>query len=108
MRFYITRHGQPDIKEDTSYPPGDPPLTRLGRKQAKCLGKHLDALGFSGKILSSPYYRAAETADIIASELNTEFFPEKIIREVADPVAMRQLEPMKLQQLRKKFKCMAK
>ena len=87
MIVYVTRHGQPlqrmqAQKEDPEFPPGDPPLSALGREQARLLGEHLKTLGFAGTIYASPYVRTAETADGIAEVLDTEFYPEPALREV--------------------------
>ena len=86
MRVYIARHGQPWLsqnwEEDPEFPRGDPPLSDLGRTQARLLGVRLRELGFRGKIYASPYYRTAETAELVARELSTVFYPEAAIREV--------------------------
>lgn len=75
MKLYVTRHGQPQshvyLNADYRYPAGDPPLTPLGRAQAEHLGAHMKELGFHGKIFSSPYARAMETAEIIAEATGT-------------------------------------
>jgi len=82
MIIYLTRHGQPMPFVDR--PEGcreDPPLSALGRAQARRLGERLVALGFRGAIYASPYRRTAETADVIAATLGTVFHPAPDIRE---------------------------
>lgn len=91
MIFYITRHGQPLVPgtesggEDPDYPPGDPPLSDLGREQARRLGQRLKAAGFAGRIYASPYRRTTETAHGIAGVLETVVWPEPAIREYTGP-----------------------
>ena len=64
------------------FPAGDKPLSALGREQAKLLGEHLKSLGFQGIILSSPYMRTMETAEIVAEITDCEIIPFAPIREI--------------------------
>ncbi len=87
MKVYITRHGQVAKKSEyidgnAMYPAGESPLSDLGREQAHLLGKHLHELGFCGEILSSPYLRTMETAQIIAEETGCKVYPYAPIREI--------------------------
>lgn len=106
MIVYVTRHGQPlqrtqAQKEDPEFPPGDPPLSALGREQAQRLGEHLKALDFAGTIYASPYRRTAETADGIAEVLDTGFYPEPALREVVKVASqMRDFEGLTSEGLR--------
>jgi phosphohistidine phosphatase len=68
MKLYIIRHaiavdeGTPEYEQDS-----DRPLTDKGRKKMRQIAKGLRALGVGfDLILSSPYIRASETADILA------------------------------------------
>ena len=76
MTVYITRHGQISNESgylgDVNYPKGDMPLSEMGREQARLLGKRLKAVGFCGKIFTSPYMRTRETASIIAEQVGAE------------------------------------
>ena len=86
MLIHITRHGQPAIGglapgQDHEFPPGDPVLTELGRRQATWLGHHLAEFGFHGTIFSSPYRRTLETASLIALETASVIVPEAAIQE---------------------------
>ena len=86
MIVYVTRHGQPlqrtqAQKEDPEFPPGDPPLSALGREQAQRLGECLKVLGFAGTIYASPYRRTAETADEIAEVLDIGVRRSKFLSE---------------------------
>lgn len=89
MLIRITRHGQPvpfpDDGSDPDFPPGDPPLSDLGRRQAEKLAAWLEAAGFRGEIHASPYLRTAVTADIVARALGLSFRPEAALREVVMP-----------------------
>lgn len=93
MIIYITRHGQPQKRaphegpanHHPDHPPGDPPLSELGRLQARKLGERLREQGFTGTIYASPYRRTAETGDVIAETLDSTFHPEPAIREYTGP-----------------------
>lgn len=85
MKIYITRHGQVldwGIGGDAQFPKGDPPLSPLGREQGTRLGAYLKHLGFSGKIYSSPFARALETAEAIAAQTGSLIVPWAPIREI--------------------------
>lgn len=86
MIRYITRHGQvvnwKFISADAMFPEGEPPLSELGREQARMLGQRLKSLGFHGKILSSPYLRTLETSEIIAEITDTLIYPFAPMREL--------------------------
>ena len=69
----LVRHGESAFNavfRETRVDPGleDPPLTTAGRAQAEAAAKALAGDGVR-RILTSPYMRALETADIIAQRL---------------------------------------
>ncbi|HAT35100.1 MAG TPA: histidine phosphatase family protein [Rhodospirillaceae bacterium] len=71
--MYLLRHGQSEfnvIYGETRRDPGirDPKLTQLGKTQAEDAGDFLKSFTAT-KIVSSPYWRALETATIIAAKL---------------------------------------
>jgi phosphohistidine phosphatase len=71
MQLYIVRHGIAIDREDPKCPP-DPEryLTEEGLEKTKQVAKGVAALGVTGDLfLTSPYVRAAQTAEIFASEL---------------------------------------
>ena len=82
----ITRHGQiaaeSEFVGDHLYPAGEEPMSDLGREQAVLLGERLKEQGFKGKILSSPYMRTLETANIIAEITGLYVIPFAPIREI--------------------------
>src|SRR5712664_2999743 len=79
MQLYIIRHGIAIDREDPQCPP-DPEryLTEEGVEKTKQVAKGVVALGVVGDLLlTSPYVRAAQTAEIFASALE---YPKQKIR----------------------------
>ena len=77
LRVRMVRHGQPGVA-GTDFTPADKAawtilgLTPLGRKQAETTGAFLKQEGVKWhRVIASPQERAAETADIICSFLDT-------------------------------------
>jgi phosphohistidine phosphatase len=71
MNLYLLRHGiavepdAPGLKSDA-----ERPLTPKGKNRLRQIAKAMDALGLScDLILSSPYVRARQTAEIVAKAL---------------------------------------
>jgi broad specificity phosphatase PhoE len=106
MILYLTRHGQPTQSADDFYTPGDPKLSVLGQQQAVALGRRLKDMGFNGKILASPYYRTAQTANLIAEQLHSDFNLCPAMREYATE-NIRDFQGMTLKQLSKSFNHLA-
>jgi phosphohistidine phosphatase len=80
MQLYIVRHGIAIDREEPKCPP-DPEryLTEEGIEKTKQVAKGIAALGATADLLiSSPYVRAMQTAEIFASAL--EYPKEKIRR----------------------------
>jgi phosphohistidine phosphatase len=72
MQLYIVRHGIAVDREDPKCPP-DPQryLTEEGVEKTKQVAKGLATLGVTADLLlSSPYVRAAQTAEIFAAALD--------------------------------------
>jgi phosphohistidine phosphatase len=79
MQLYIVRHGIAIDREDPQCPP-DPEryLTEEGVEKTKQVAKGVAALGVAGDLLlTSPYVRASQTAEIFASALD---YPKQKIR----------------------------
>ena len=79
MQLYLIRHGIAIDREDPQCPP-DPEryLTEEGVEKTKQVAKSVVALGVVGDLLlTSPYVRAAQTAEIFASALE---YPKQKIR----------------------------
>ena len=72
MQLYIVRHGIAIDREDPKCPP-DPEryLTQEGVEKTKQVARGVAVLGVTGDLfLTSPYVRAAQTAEIFASALD--------------------------------------
>jgi phosphohistidine phosphatase len=103
MEIYILRHGiaadrgTPGYKKDS-----DRPLTEEGEEKMRQIAKAMLAMDLKfDLILSSPYVRGAQTAQIVAAELDEEVTfsdhlvpngnPLELIREVIDEKPQRVL-----------------
>ena len=76
MNLYLIRHGlsEGNINNQVYYdmPDWKVPLADEGREQAKEVAKELKKIfNYHINIITSPYLRAKETSEIIASEFNT-------------------------------------
>jgi phosphohistidine phosphatase len=72
MQLYVVRHGIAIDREDPKCPP-DPEryLTEEGVEKTKQVAKGVAAVGITGDLfLTSPYVRAAQTAEIFANALD--------------------------------------
>jgi phosphohistidine phosphatase len=79
MQLYIVRHGIAIEREDPKCPP-DPEryLTEEGVEKTRQVAKGVGALGVTADLfLTSPYVRAAQTAEIFASAFD---YPKQKIR----------------------------
>ncbi len=79
MKLYIVRHGIAIDREDPKCPP-DPEryLTEEGVEKTKQVAKGVAALGVTADLfLTSPYVRAAQTAEIFAGAFD---YPKQKIR----------------------------
>jgi broad specificity phosphatase PhoE len=83
----LIRHGQSEwnalygrTRIDPNIP--DPPLTTEGRRQVAEAAEALGELQID-RLLASPYFRALETADILAGRLKIPVFVEPLVRERA-------------------------
>jgi phosphohistidine phosphatase len=94
MRLYLVRHAS--AEEPGTRADADRRLTDRGRRESRHVGEGLKTLGARPvRILSSPFIRARETADAIASELSMAVevrdalasgaSPDDLLREVRDP-----------------------
>lgn len=81
----LIRHGQSEWnvpfgawRIDSGIP--DPKLTEIGREQARLAAARLSERG-AVRLISSPYRRTLETAEIIAAILNLDIEVEPLVRE---------------------------
>jgi phosphohistidine phosphatase len=80
MRLYFLRHGLADWPEWDVARDHERPLTKEGVKKMKAEAKTIAALDLQlDAILSSPYTRAYQTADIVARELGLEVQIEPLL-----------------------------
>lgn len=71
MDLYILRHGLADSREEWTGPDAERPLTDKGRSRSRAAARGLARLGVAPDIiLTSAYLRAAETAQLTATELH--------------------------------------
>jgi phosphohistidine phosphatase len=80
MRLYFLRHGLADWPDWDPARDHERPLTKEGLKKMKEQAKTLADLGLQiDAILSSPYTRAFQTADIVAGKLGREVKTEPLL-----------------------------
>ena len=74
MKIYFIRHGQTQNNLDKLYhysmDHNKHPITERGEKQAIHTGKYLNTFGDFDLVISSPFLRAKQTAEIICKEIN--------------------------------------
>jgi len=99
-RLILVRHGQSEgnaIRHFTTS--SDAPITELGRRQAAEAGRRIKALFNPALIISSPYFRAHETARIIAEvvavpiEIEPEFREQSLGRLAGKPYDLVREDP---------------
>ncbi len=92
MKLYLLRHalaaerGTPGFEDDSLRP-----LTEEGRKKMERIAGGMKALGLSfDHILTSPYVRAHQTAEIVAATLGLKrcLTTERLLAADAEPVAL--------------------
>ena len=84
----LVRHGESHFNvhfSKTRIDPGiaDPSLTRRGIEQAVAAADRIAALGRARRIVTSPYWRTLQTAEIIAERLDLPVSIEPLVRERA-------------------------
>ncbi|MCK4982106.1 MAG: histidine phosphatase family protein [Victivallaceae bacterium] len=109
MLIYVTRHGQPDLekvswKANPDIPLCDPVLTDKGRIQAKYLGQFLKQKKFNGLIISSPYRRTLETAQIVAEQTNSTIKVEPMIQEYVTKEGFPDFNGLNIKQIQRCYK----
>jgi len=95
MELYVLRHAIAVLREAEGGGPDDErPLTDQGTAKLRRVVRGMKALGFSfDRILTSPYLRALQTAEIVAAEMGA---PKKIehtlhLAPAGDPRALMDL-----------------
>lgn len=82
-QFIFVRHGQSQANADGIIADGTSPLTSNGIEQARKTGLEVKNLGIVS-IISSPYLRAQQTAEVIAGELGIVPAHIKVIDELRE------------------------
>jgi len=108
MIIYVTRHGQPDLEQvsweaNPDVPLCDPVLTEKGRIQAKYLGQSLKQRNFKGLIISSPYRRTLETAQIVAEQTNSVIAIEPLIQEVVTKNGFPEFKGLNIEEIKQYY-----
>ena len=81
MELVLVRHGLPMRVENEPGTPADPPLSDIGREQARLVGEWLAPEGFDA-VYSSPMRRAVETAEPLAQRLGLEIVVDDELAEL--------------------------
>jgi broad specificity phosphatase PhoE len=113
MLIYVTRHGQPNSDPlswnvNPEIPLRDPVLTEKGRIQAKSLGKFLKKKKFNGLIISSPYRRTLETAQVVAEQTGSKIMVAPEIQEVVFKNGVPEFDGLNMKQIRKYYNNVSK
>src|SRR5436190_19201394 len=100
MDLYILRHGIAASKNDRRYPEdADRPLTAEGQKRTLGIARRMKHLGLTfDLILSSPFARARQTAEITASVLGCKSkvrFSEHLVPAGSKRALIQQLKAQK-------------
>lgn len=83
-RIYFIRHGKTEDNISGKSQVPEAPLSEEGRRQAEYVAKRLSHIHIDA-IISSPYRRAKETAEVIAKTLGKEIIFEDMFRELRRP-----------------------
>jgi broad specificity phosphatase PhoE len=87
MHVYLVRHGQTNHNVAATHQGRDATLTELGRQQARYVANSLKLFPIE-LILSSPFDRAKESAEIINKSLKKEVVFTEELREIMFPSAL--------------------
>lgn len=81
-RLILVRHGESEGNRDRTFTQSaDVPLTAVGREQAAATAKQIEQRFKPSRLVSSPYTRAQQTAEIIAGRLDIPIEFEAELRE---------------------------
>lgn len=81
MKIIFVRHGESEANAALVVGGPDSPLSEVGVEQARLTGMKLKDQGIA-QIISSPYLRAQQTAEIIAGELGIPVDHIKVVEEL--------------------------
>lgn len=81
-RLILIRHAESEGNRDRTFTQSpEVPLTPFGREQARATAQRIAARYHPSRLIASPYRRARETADIIASAVGLSVETEPAFRE---------------------------
>ncbi|MBI2409780.1 histidine phosphatase family protein [Candidatus Kaiserbacteria bacterium] len=83
-RYYLIRHGETLLNAEHVRQGVEGPLSRKGRAQAAAVARALESLPI-GRILSSSYPRARETAEILQGKLHSRIRYSPLLGERRNP-----------------------
>jgi len=87
MKVYFVRHGESELNAKRIHQNANTPLSALGKKQAKIVGKRLAKIEFD-VIVSSTYPRALQTAEAIGAATGKPIERNELLREIKRPTSM--------------------
>lgn len=85
--IYLIRHGQTKMNKGQRHQGPDEPLTEQGREQVRTLIEFLKEEKID-TLVSSPYARARETADMVGEALGLTYSIEPSVREFGRPLSL--------------------
>ena len=87
MKIYLVRHGKSQFNAENRHQHKDVPLLDVGMQQAEFLAQRLNDLGID-MVVSSPYRRTQETAEVIKRTLQKPLQFSDLFVEVRVPAVM--------------------
>lgn len=84
MKLYLVRHGETTYNAAHKFQPHDSELSDLGIKQAEFLAERFKNISID-TFISSSFYRARQTSEIINKNLNLEIMFTDLLREMTRP-----------------------
>jgi probable phosphoglycerate mutase len=85
--IYFVRHGQSEHNIAPVFQSPDSPLNELGRKQAASTAQRVSKLSFNA-LITSPFERAKETAEIISKSTGKEYELSDLFVERVKPTVV--------------------
>ena len=84
MKVILARHGNTEANNAAVHQSPDTPLSKEGVAQSEALAKKLASVDID-HIISSPYARARQTAEIIGKKLNKRIEYDELLAEIIKP-----------------------
>lgn len=87
MKLYLIRHGESTLNVKEVHQDGKVPLSAEGKVQATRIGKRLKKIHID-RVISSPFERARQTAEIIGKNIGKEVLFSNFFTEMKRPTAI--------------------